>query len=50
MIGVSRTAIAKWEAGNGMPKIMNVIALSRLFGTTLDELLLGGEKGEDTHG
>jgi len=38
---VSRSTIAKWEAGNGMPKISNLIALSRLFGVSIDLLLQG---------
>lgn len=36
---VSRSAIAKWEAGNGMPDIENLKALAGMFGVTLDKLL-----------
>lgn len=40
-IYVSRSAIAKWEAGNGMPDIENLRSLAEFFGVTLDELLDG---------
>lgn len=42
-LGISRSGIAKWEAGKGMPKIQNLIALSRLFEVSIDELLSGEE-------
>lgn len=38
-IYVSRSAVAKWEAGNGMPDIENLKALARMFGVTLDEMM-----------
>lgn len=38
-IGVSRSTIAKWEAGKGVPKVDNLIALSRALGVTIDSLL-----------
>lgn len=40
MLGVSRTAVAKWEAGHGMPKLKNIVILAKLFEISLDELLL----------
>ena len=40
-IGVSRSTIAKWEAGKGTPKITNLIAVSRALGVTVDALLQG---------
>lgn len=45
MVGVSRQAITKWETGNGMPDIENIIALSELFNVSLDEML-ADKKGE----
>ncbi len=36
---VSRQAITKWENGNGIPDIENLIAISSLFNETLDSLL-----------
>ncbi len=41
IMGVSRSTIAKWEGGSGIPRIDNVIRLSRLFQVTIDELLQG---------
>lgn len=38
-MGVSRQAITKWETGAGVPDISNLIAVSQLFGVTLDELV-----------
>lgn len=36
---VSRSAIAKWETGKGLPDIENLKVLSRLLGVTVDSLL-----------
>ena len=36
---VSRQAITKWENGDGLPDIDNLKELSRLFNTTIDELI-----------
>ena len=44
MIGVSRQAITKWETDGGLPDLENVVALARLFGVTVDELL--GSEGQ----
>lgn len=38
-LGVSRSAVAKWETDNGIPDIENVIAISALFDISIDELL-----------
>ena len=43
-IGVSRQAITKWETGIGIPDIENIMAISALFGISIDELL-----SHDTH-
>ena len=40
---VSRTAISKWESGRGYPNIDSLRAISKFFGTTVDELLSGDE-------
>lgn len=42
-INVSRQAVAKWEAGNTMPDLTNLIILSDLFSVSLDRLLKGEE-------
>ena len=39
IIHVSRQAITKWESGNGIPDIENLIAISSLFNESLDSLL-----------
>ena len=38
-IYVSRQAITKWESGNGIPDIENLLAISSLFNESLDSLL-----------
>lgn len=42
-LSVSRQAITKWETGAGIPDIENLMAISGLFGISIDELL--GNKG-----
>ena len=44
-VGVSRQAVSKWERAESAPDTDNIIALARLYGTSLDELLLGGREG-----
>lgn len=39
-LGVSRQAISKWERAESSPDTDNLIALARLYGVSLDELLL----------
>jgi len=38
-IGVSRSAIAKWESEKGIPDIENIVALSDIFNKTTDYFL-----------
>ena len=38
-LGVSRQAVGKWENGSAVPELDKVLALSKLFGVTLSELL-----------
>ena len=38
-IGVSRQAVAKWEAGQSVPDILNCDALAKLYDVELDDLL-----------
>lgn len=40
-IGVSRQAISKWERGESSPDTDNLIALAKLYGITIDELING---------
>lgn len=43
-LGVSRQTISNWENNRSYPDIINVIALSSLYGISLDELLKEDEK------
>ncbi len=38
-LDVSRQAITKWESGEGIPEVENLKAISKLFNTTIDELI-----------
>lgn len=38
-LGVSRQAVSKWESDGGIPELDTLIAMSRLFGVTLGQLL-----------
>ena len=53
-IGVSRQAVAKWERGEALPDIENVIALADVYEVTVDSLvrnvaLYGGAAPEKKH-
>ena len=41
----SQQAIYKWQRGDSLPTVDNLFALSRLFGTPIDDILIG--MGED---
>lgn len=45
IIGVSRQAIAKWEAGQSYPDIENLISLSNLLKVSIDKLIKDDEEG-----
>ena len=38
-VGVSRQAVSKWENGTSDPSTSNLIALAKLFGVSVEELL-----------
>lgn len=38
-LNVSRQAITKWESGEGIPDVENLKEISKLFNTTMDELV-----------
>ena len=42
-IAVSRSAVAKWEANNGLPDVDNLKALAQLLNVSVDYLLDDGE-------
>ena len=54
-LGVSRQAVSKWERSEASPDTDNLIALAKIYGLSLDELIFGEnqqeneqEKGEAT--
>lgn len=47
-ISVSRQAVSKWERGEAYPDIENLVALSRLFGVSLDYLVDGEAVKKET--
>ena len=42
-LGVSRSAVAKWETDNGIPDVDNLKVISRLLNVSIDYLLDDGE-------
>jgi len=44
-LGVSRQAVSKWESGASDPSTANLMALAKLFGLSVDELLRDTEAG-----
>lgn len=47
-IGISRQSVSKWERAEASPDTDNLIALARLYGVSLDELLLGLPPRQET--
>lgn len=43
-LGVSRSAVAKWETDNGIPDIDNLRVISQLLSVSIDYLLDNGER------
>ena len=44
MLDVSNRTISKWECGDGLPDLSNVLPLCDALGITADELLHGERK------
>lgn len=44
-LGVNQNTVSQWETGAREPSLSKLIAMSELFGCTLDELVRGGENG-----
>ena len=38
-LGISRQSISKWERAEASPEIDNLMALAKIYGITVDELL-----------
>lgn len=47
---VSRQTISKWESGSSVPDLESVIALSKLFHVSLDDLLIKEDADEKVNG
>ena len=46
-VGVSRQAVSKWEKGLSEPSTSNLIALAKVFGVSVEELLKNVGNSED---
>lgn len=46
-VGVSRQAVSKWEKGLSEPSTSNLIALAKVFGVSVEELLKNVGSGEE---
>ncbi|MFE7062803.1 helix-turn-helix transcriptional regulator [Sutcliffiella sp. NPDC057660] len=44
-VNVSHQAVSKWERGESIPDIGTLVELSRIFDTSVDRILEGGENG-----
>lgn len=47
-IGVSRQAVSKWERAEASPDTDNLILLAQIYGVSLDELLKGEKKSDES--
>ena len=45
---VSRQAVSRWESGESMPTVDNLLYLSSIFGVSVDFLLKGDEAHPET--
>lgn len=43
-LGIDRSTVAKWEAGESLPRADKLPQLARLLGCTVDDLLGDGER------
>ena len=48
ILGVTNKAISKWETGEAFPETAQLIPLSNIFGVTVDDLLRGRAREENT--
>ena len=44
MLDVSRQSVSKWETNQSVPDLDKIVKLSKIFGVTLDEFVLGEKK------
>ena len=48
-LGTTRQAVSKWESEKSSPDIDSVIRMGTLFDVSMDYLLLGEDKSEESH-
>lgn len=46
-LSISRQAVSKWESGQSVPDIDNLMELARIYGVTVDSILNSGSAAED---
>ena len=46
-LGISRQAVSKWESGACDPSMSNLIALAKLYGVAIEDILVRVKDGED---
>ncbi|MBQ7499237.1 MAG: helix-turn-helix transcriptional regulator [Selenomonas sp.] len=39
LLGVDRSSVARWELGSNSPRMDKLLALAKIFGCSLDELV-----------
>lgn len=44
----SEQAVYKWQRGDSLPTVDNLYALSRLFGTSVDDILRGNREEDES--
>lgn len=44
----SDQAVYKWQRGDSLPTVDNLYALSRLFGTSVDDILRGSREEDES--
>ena len=45
-LGIAQSTVAMWETQNSLPRTDKLLALAKVLGCTIDELLKGEEKDE----
>ena len=44
LLGVDRSSVARWETGSNNPRMEKLLALAKIFGCSLDELVRENQK------
>lgn len=48
ILGVKASAVSKWERGIAKPRADKLPAIAKLYGCTVDELLISGDRTKAT--